>query len=42
MHAWTDPYTGRRAHLDLLLDSFSPEAIGRVLRGPPDPDDDAR
>jgi hypothetical protein len=27
LHDWTDPYTGRRAHLDSLLDSFSPEAI---------------
>lgn len=29
LHDWTDPYTGRRAHLDSLLDSFSPEAIAR-------------
>ena len=29
LHDWTDPYTGRRAHLDSLLDSFSPEAIGK-------------
>jgi uncharacterized protein (DUF885 family) len=29
LHDWTDPYTGRRAHLDSLLDSFSPEAIAK-------------
>ena len=29
LHDWTDPYTGRRAHLDSLLDSFSPAAIAR-------------
>jgi uncharacterized protein (DUF885 family) len=29
LHDWTDPYTGRRAHLDSLLDSFSPEAISK-------------
>ena len=29
LHDWTDPYTGRRAHLDSLLDSFSPDAIAR-------------
>ncbi|HMA02359.1 MAG TPA: DUF885 family protein, partial [Gemmatimonadaceae bacterium] len=27
LHDWTDPYTGKRAHLDSLLDNFSPEAI---------------
>jgi uncharacterized protein (DUF885 family) len=27
LHDWTDPYTGRRAHLDSLLDNFSPTAI---------------
>jgi uncharacterized protein (DUF885 family) len=29
LHDWTDPYTGKRAHLDSLLDSFSPEAIAK-------------
>ncbi|MBK5188671.1 MAG: DUF885 domain-containing protein [Gemmatimonadaceae bacterium] len=29
LHDWTDPYTGRRAHLDSLLDSFTPHAIAR-------------
>ena len=29
LHDWTDPYTGRRAHLDSLLDSFSPAAIAK-------------
>ena len=29
LHDWTDPYTGRRAHLDSLLDGFSPEAIAK-------------
>ena len=29
LHEWTDPYTGHRAHLDSLLDSFSPEAISK-------------
>ena len=29
LHDWPDPYTGRRAHLDSLLDSFSPEAIAK-------------
>ncbi|MEP7087554.1 MAG: DUF885 domain-containing protein [Gemmatimonadota bacterium] len=29
LHEWTDPYTGRRAHLDSLLDSFSPQAIAK-------------
>jgi hypothetical protein len=27
LHDWTDPYTGKRAHLDSLLDNFSPQAI---------------
>jgi hypothetical protein len=27
LHDWTDPYTGKRAHLDSLLDNFSPAAI---------------
>ncbi len=27
LHDWTDPYSGRRVHLDSLLDSFSPEAL---------------
>ncbi len=27
LHDWTDPYTGKRAHLDSLLDDFSPKAI---------------
>src|SRR4051794_15260917 len=27
LHDWTDPYTGKRAHLDSLLDNFSPEAM---------------
>ena len=27
LHDWIDPYTGRRVHLDSLLDSFSPEAL---------------
>jgi uncharacterized protein (DUF885 family) len=27
LHDWTDPYTGKRAHLDSLLDDFSPRAI---------------
>ena len=29
LHDWTDPYTGRRAHLDSLLDSFSADAIAK-------------
>jgi uncharacterized protein (DUF885 family) len=29
LHDWTDPYTGRRVHLDSLLDSFSPAAIAK-------------
>jgi uncharacterized protein (DUF885 family) len=29
LHDWTDPYTGKRAHLDSLLDDFSPLAIGK-------------
>jgi uncharacterized protein (DUF885 family) len=29
LHDWTDPYSGRRAHLDSLLDNFSPEAIAK-------------
>ncbi len=29
LHEWVDPYTGRRAHLDSLLDSFSPEALAK-------------
>ncbi|MDQ2766866.1 MAG: DUF885 domain-containing protein [Gemmatimonadota bacterium] len=29
LHNWTDPYTGSRAHLDSLLDSFAPEAIAK-------------
>ena len=29
LHDWTDPYTGRRAHLDSLLDNFSPAAIDK-------------
>lgn len=29
LHDWTDPYTGKRAHLDSLLDNFSPEAIDK-------------
>jgi uncharacterized protein (DUF885 family) len=29
LHEWTDPYTGRRAHLDSLLDDFSPAAIAK-------------
>jgi uncharacterized protein (DUF885 family) len=27
LHDWTDPYTGKRAHLDSLLDNFSPQGI---------------
>ena len=27
LHDWTDPYTGKRVHLDSLLDSFSPQAL---------------
>ena len=27
LHDWTDPYTGKRAHLDSLLDDFSSQAI---------------
>jgi hypothetical protein len=27
LHDWTDPYTGKRAHLDSLLDNFSSHAI---------------
>jgi hypothetical protein len=29
LHDWTDPFTGRRAHLDSLLDNFSPDAIAK-------------
>src|SRR6476646_4738804 len=29
LHVWTDPYTGRRVHLDSLLDNYSPEAIAK-------------
>lgn len=29
LHDWTDPYTGRPAHLDSLLDSYSPAAIAK-------------
>ena len=29
LHDWTNPYTGRRAHLDSLLDDFSPAAIAK-------------
>ena len=29
LHDWSDPYTGRRAHLDSLLDSYSPTAIAK-------------
>jgi hypothetical protein len=27
LHDWTDPYTGKRVHLDSLLDNFSPQAL---------------
>jgi hypothetical protein len=29
LHDWIDPYTGRRVHLDSLLDDFSPAAIAK-------------